>query len=174
MPKLCPEKRKPADTATFVMPYSGRVLKLCSVLAGSASAAFAAALMGGTEPRPDLLRLMPAFDCRVWQVPTPAQALQGLHVRQVYVLKNARMMYAQHHLSHRALQGVSSKAAAQLVVAKLGPDHAFEAKVPEAVRVGTYGLWVPTVVEGRDAPLVRNKLHLVVHFGTLSAAAAVE
>lgn len=176
VPMPCPEKRKPADPATFVMPYSGRVLKLCSVLAGKASAAFAAALMEGTDPEDllHLMHLMPAFDCRVWQVPTPADALQGLHVRQVYVLKNARMMYAQHYLSHKALQGVSSKAAAQLVAEKFGADHAFEAKVPEAVRVGTYGFWVPTVVEGRDGPLVRDKLHLVVHFGALSAAAAVE
>lgn len=157
----------PTDPATFVLPFSGRVQKLCSVLAGKASAAFAAALMEGDHPRPDLLRLMPAFDCRVWQVGTPREALAGLHLRQVYVLKNARMMYAQHYFPHKALEKVASKAAADLVATKLGADHAFEAAVPAQVRVGVYGLWAPTLVAGRDGPVMRNKLALTVHFGTL-------
>jgi hypothetical protein len=134
----------------------GRVTKLCSVLAGEATAAFLEAV---AVDSPEVLKLRPCFDCRVWQVDTLAECHRALHRRQVYTLRNARMMYAQAHFSHSALHGVSSAAAAAMVPAKHGPAAAFEACVDEFTRIGgwcTLALCARTVVS-KAGPVVVNR-----------------
>ncbi len=151
----------------FELPYSGRLQKLCSVLASKASAAF---LLAATTPTlgSKVLDLMPAFDCRVWQVDTADQALTALHLRQVYTLKNSRMMFAQHYLGHKRLLGVSSSEAVRAVQAETGVK--FEDVADEGVRIGTYAVWVPSTFINPDGiAFTRNRLQRLSHFGCLKA-----
>ena len=166
---LPPPVPDPDAASKFVLPYGGRVLKLCSVLASKASAAFlqaAAAHFAHDRARLDaVLARQPAFDCRLWQVGSCRAALEALHLRQVYTLKNARMMLAQHHLPAKALHGVSSRAAADMVAAAKGIR--FEDAVQDAVRIGTYALWDRFPVVCRDGVVLRKRLVAVQHFGVL-------
>jgi tRNA(His) 5'-end guanylyltransferase len=144
------------DGVVRSMRFLGRVTKLCSVLAGEATAAFLQAVAADS---PDVLKLRPCFDCRVWQVDTLAECHRALHRRQLYTLRNARMMYAQAHFSHSALQGVSSAAAAAMVPAKHGPAAAFEAFVDEFTRIGGWCTLAPAerTVDTRAGPVVVNR-----------------
>jgi tRNA(His) 5'-end guanylyltransferase len=168
----------PTNPDTFTMLYSGRVLKLCSVLAARASAAFTVAILrdptfdGNLRAAAAIVGLHPTFDCRVWQVEDPAQAHDNLRQRQVFTLKNARMMFARSHLSQKQVHRLSSSAAAKLVQEVAGIK--FEDTVPDSVRLGVYGVWQPVTREVRDTKeahdamtVTRRKVVLVPHFGTL-------
>lgn len=88
------------------LPFGGRVQKLTSVLAGLASVSF-----GLTVRRVfghELANLLPHFDCRVWQVPNSAEALQVLQWREDDAVKNSVSALASQHFSHKALHGKSS------------------------------------------------------------------
>jgi hypothetical protein len=82
--EVCTEVSTPTNPDTFTMLYSGRVLKLCSVLAARASAAFTVAVLrdptfdGNLRSAAAIVGLHPTFDCRVWQVEDPAQAHDNL------------------------------------------------------------------------------------------------
>lgn len=149
----------------FTMLYSGRLQKLCSVMAAKATAAFAAALVASN--RQECLQFMPAFDCRVWQVDTFEDALSSLRLRQVYTLKNARLMFAQHHLPKKNLMNVPSAEA----VRKVERDHGlvFEKEVADEARIGTYALWekVLCTASTSEVPFTRKKLCIMQWFGNL-------
>jgi len=84
--------------------FDGRVQKLCSVLAGLATAHFTAALYASDELR-DRARGLPHFDCRVLQLPSKAESANMFLWRELDARKNAVSMAAQSVFSHKQLQG---------------------------------------------------------------------
>lgn len=118
-------------TKGATLPFSGRTQKLVSLLAGLASVAFykSFALERGAPPES-----LPHFDCRSFQVDTAEEAEEALSERQLFTLKNSRMMLAQAHFSHAELQGVSSAQAVELLRVKKGID--FNAEVDVFNRIG--------------------------------------
>jgi tRNA(His) guanylyltransferase len=85
--------------------FDGRFQKLASVLAGMASARFGK-LIG--ELVPSKASETPHFDCRVWQVPTLAEALEVFVWREDDAMKNSITMAALTCYSDRQLEGKSS------------------------------------------------------------------
>lgn len=81
--------------------FDHRLSKMTSVLASFATAAFIRALMGGVHN----LRVfsMPHFDCRVWQVPSRAEAANTFLWREQDATKNAVSMAARSVYSHKEL-----------------------------------------------------------------------
>ena len=71
--------------------FDGKFQKLVSVLAGMASAKFSR-LANKFLPLKD--ELLPVFDCRVWQVPTKAEAANVFLWRELDATKNAISMAA--------------------------------------------------------------------------------
>lgn len=84
--------------------FSGKVQKMCSVLASMAAAVFATAI-----PREYADRL-PHFDARVFQLPSKEEAANAFLWRAMDARKNAISMVAQAHFSHKALHGKDQKA----------------------------------------------------------------
>lgn len=82
--------------------FDGRFQKLASVLAGLASVAFYKEI---SQRLPDKAGEFPHFDCRVWQVPTVADALDVFVWREDDATKNSITMAAQSVCSHRELHG---------------------------------------------------------------------
>lgn len=80
--------------------FSGKVLKLASVLASLAAAAFARACPVGFEDR------LPHFDCRVMQLPSRTEAANAILWRTLDARKNAISMVAQTHFSPARLHKV--------------------------------------------------------------------
>lgn len=85
--------------------FDGRFQKLTSVLAGMASAKFAQLL---PELMPAKVGRTPHFDCRVWQVPTLADAADVFVWREDDATKNSVTMAASAYYSHRQLHEKNS------------------------------------------------------------------
>lgn len=96
------------------IPFDGRYQKLCSVLAGFASAVFAREAM---ELWP-LKQIVPCFDCRVWEVPSEADAIDVLAWREADAVKNSVSMAARAFYSHKELHGKGQKEMHDLLHAK--------------------------------------------------------
>jgi tRNA(His) guanylyltransferase len=88
--------------------FDGRKQKLCSVLAGLATAAFTAAILA-SERLASYASRLPHFDCRVLQLPSPTEAANMLLWRELDARKNAISMAARARFSHKALHGKSGR-----------------------------------------------------------------
>lgn len=102
---------EPADGATTYL-FDGRWQKLGSVLAGLASARFNQLV---AEHLPAKAALLPHFDCRLWQVPTLADALDVFVWRESDAVKNSISMAASALYSDRELHGQDSAAKQELL-----------------------------------------------------------
>lgn len=93
-----------SDEITLVwlepVAFGGRYQKVTSVLAGFASAFFA---QEAAKVWPDKARIVPCFDCRVWQVPDMETVLDVLTWREDDATRNSLTALAQAHYSHKQL-----------------------------------------------------------------------
>lgn len=126
------------------LPFSGRKEKFISLLAGYISVEFYKAISSLMH-----IESSPHFDCRVWQVETAEGVLHNIKERIVYTEKNARMMWAQHYIPHRELQGVSSTAAVAMVTDRYGLNYD---SIPESNRLGNI------IVEHTSPPALRTTI----------------
>lgn len=88
------------------LPFDGRFQKLCSVLAGFASAYFARMAIVAL---PEKTSCVPCFDARAWQVPTLNDALEVFYWREDDAAKNSVQMAARTIASHKQLDGKGRK-----------------------------------------------------------------
>ncbi len=95
--------------------FDGRFQKLASGLAGMASARFNQLL---ADHLPHKLAETPHFDCRVWQVPTVADAADVFIWREDDATKNSITMAARAHYSDRELDGKSSSVKQEMLFQK--------------------------------------------------------
>lgn len=113
--------------------FGARVQKLCSVLAGYATAAFTASL-GRSTRLACYADKLPHFDCRVVSLPGKTEAANMLLWREMDALKNAVSMVARHHFSHRQLPGQGRHDMLRMMI---DADVDFDA-YPVAFRRGTF------------------------------------
>lgn len=86
--------------------FGGRFQKLCSVIAGLATARF---VKDAVRLWPDrCARQLPVFDARVFEVPNRDEAVAALVWRELDATKNAVSMAARAHFPHSRLHGKSS------------------------------------------------------------------
>jgi tRNA(His) guanylyltransferase len=86
--------------------FDGRVDKMNSIIASMAASKFKA-LVGTLMPKK--ADRFPAFDCRVWNVPTRDVAIDTLIWREDDATRNSVSMAAQAYASHKTLHGKSRK-----------------------------------------------------------------
>jgi tRNA(His) guanylyltransferase len=86
-----------AETPESDVFFSGKVLKMASVLASMAAAKFARVCPEGYEHK------LPHFDCRVFQLPNDDEAANAILWRALDARKNAIQMVAQAHYSPKQL-----------------------------------------------------------------------
>jgi len=112
--------------------FGGRVFKIVSVVASMASAKFA---LLAAEAWPERVeRIIPSFDCRVFNVPSRVEAVNALIWREQDAARNAVQMVAQAHFNPEKLHG---KPAAELVAMLAEIDVSMEA-FAVANRLGRY------------------------------------
>lgn len=87
--------------------FGGRIMKLASICAGLATAAFNRALM--EHDLADYADRLPHFDARVVQLPDRTEAANMFLWRERDATRNAISMTAQINFSHRQLQGRSTR-----------------------------------------------------------------
>lgn len=102
----------------------GRVQKMCSIFAGTATAYFCAGL---PEVLPEKAGKMPTFDCRVWSVPDEAEASNVFVWRQLDATKNAASMAAMTQYSHNQLLNKSTKEKIDMLKEKGTDFHGYPA-----------------------------------------------
>lgn len=90
-----------ADEPTSEMFFSGKIQKMCSVLAGMAAAMFGKIAMVEWPER--CAKAAPIFDCRVFQLPSRTEAANAFLWREQDATKNAISMAAGHYYSHKQL-----------------------------------------------------------------------
>lgn len=95
-----------AGSGATDFPFGGRFQKLCSVIAGLATARFMKDAVRLWPERCE--RQLPVFDARVFEVPNRDEAIAALAWREADATKNAVSMAARAHFSHARLQGRSS------------------------------------------------------------------
>ncbi len=117
-----------ADEPESNVFFSGKVLKMASVLASMAAAKFARVCPAGYEHR------LPHFDCRVFQLPDKTEAANAILWRAMDARKNAIQAVAQSHFSPRQLHGMGQKDMLAMLE-ELGMD--FEA-YPVEFKRGTF------------------------------------
>ena len=87
--------------------FDGKTMKMASVLAGLATAAFSQAILlefSNMHGLP-LLKKLPHFDARVISMPSEAEPANMLLWRNMDATKNAISMAASHYYSHKELHG---------------------------------------------------------------------
>lgn len=129
------------------LPFSGRQDKLVSLLAGFATANFC----------PSYPEHHPHFDCRVWQVDSLEDVTANIQERITFTLKNTRMMFAQHVISHKRLHKLSSVQAVELALTE---GHDF-ASVPDNVKYGILMTKVQKKFVRGDVEYVRRVIECV-------------
>lgn len=90
-----------SDAASQIY-FDGRIQKITSVLAAECSVRFTRNIH---VYLPDRYDTGPVFDCRVWQLPTLAEATNAFLWREFDATKNSISMAAQSYYSHKALFG---------------------------------------------------------------------
>lgn len=102
----------PDDDAQRNMCFGGRVLKITSSLAASATYFFNQNLIlrFGPERGEELQARKPTFDARVWSVPNLTEATNCVLWRQQDCIKNSVSMLAQQHFSHKELLSMRTDA----------------------------------------------------------------
>ncbi|PIX04671.1 MAG: hypothetical protein COZ77_05285 [Gallionellales bacterium CG_4_8_14_3_um_filter_54_18] len=86
--------------------FDGNVLKLTSTLSSMASVVFYDWIQ---QFRDRFGKVMPTFDCRIWQVPDEETAAENLMWREMDATKNSISMLASCHFSVAELHGKSTK-----------------------------------------------------------------
>lgn len=84
------------------VPFDGRVSKIVSIMAADCSTFFGSIL---PEAFPEKAGRRPLFDCRVWNVPNRAEAINVLIWRELDATRNSISMAAQSVFSHKELHG---------------------------------------------------------------------
>jgi tRNA(His) 5'-end guanylyltransferase len=84
------------------MPFDGRVQKLVSLLASSASVRFYQLIH---EHLPEKDDKIPELDCRVWQLPTYGEVYNAFLWREQDATRNSLQMAARSLYSHKQLHG---------------------------------------------------------------------
>lgn len=87
--------------------FEGKKQKLISSLAASATAFFNVNLLTAI-PEKFNKGTLPCFDCRIFEVPNEVEAYNAVLWREKDAIKNSVSMLAQHHFSHKELQGKKS------------------------------------------------------------------
>jgi tRNA(His) 5'-end guanylyltransferase len=100
----------PSAGATFM--FDGKYQKLCSILAGMASAYFTSQL---EKCIPEKSHYITIFDARVWNVEDRNEVYLNYLWRQDDAIKNSISMAAQAHFSSKELHGVGSEAKKQML-----------------------------------------------------------
>lgn len=95
--------------------FSGRVQKLVSVLAGTATAKFNQVVM---QEMPERAYLLPVFDSRAFNVPNLSEVVNCLLFRTIDCAKNSITMAASAYYSHKELHGVGSSQKHDMLRAK--------------------------------------------------------
>lgn len=119
------------------MLFDGRVQKLCSVLAGMATARFIRALDQAMVESPGEIFVedsLPHFDCRVWNVPSQEEAANALFWRFLDASKNAVSAFTRCYVGHNTMQGLN--AVEQINAAHAAGAPKFEEAVTHGERFG--------------------------------------
>jgi tRNA(His) guanylyltransferase len=120
------------ETLESELIFGGRVFKIMSVLAAMASAKFTLLAADAWPERVE--RIIPSFDCRVFNVPSRVEAVNALVWREQDAARNAVQMVAQANFKPGELHG---KSAGELVAMLAEIGVSMEA-FPVANRLGRY------------------------------------
>lgn len=97
------------------MMFDGRVQKLCSVLAGLATAKFNQEVV---RRMPERAHLLPVFDARVFSMPSLDEMVNCVLFRALDCAKNSITMAASAYYSHKDLHGKHSAAKHEMLYEK--------------------------------------------------------
>lgn len=132
------------------MFFDGKVQKMCSVLAGIATAAFIRQLVNDpvwNAKNPTWLAKLPHFDARVIQLPSRTEAANMFLWREADARKNAITMVASSMFSHKALHGVSGRDKLKMIAEKSGETGINFEDYPVSLRRGSFMRRVTKMVE---------------------------
>jgi tRNA(His) guanylyltransferase len=117
-----------AEGETSDIFFSGKTMKMASVLASLAAATFASAIPAAWRTR------LPHFDCRVFQLPSREEAANAILWRAMDARKNAISMVAQSLYSPKQLHGKNQAAMLEMIAERGVTFDAY----PEGARLGTF------------------------------------
>jgi tRNA(His) guanylyltransferase len=99
------DESAPPESQIF---FDGKLLKLTSVLASYATAAFTRAVLASEPQFAKYAERLPHFDARVFSLPSREEGANAMLWRQLDATRNAIQMAAQSAFSHKTLHGRST------------------------------------------------------------------
>jgi tRNA(His) 5'-end guanylyltransferase len=94
-----------AEDVTGSVFFDGKIQKMCSVLAGMATAAFTRAVLNSDPTFAAYAEKLPHFDCRVIELPNKTEAANMFLWRNLDATKNAVSMACRHYYPHKEMHG---------------------------------------------------------------------
>ena len=140
------------------MIFEGKKQKVISSLSAYATAVFVSKI---PEFIPEKQGKFPTFDCRIFEVPSDAEAANAFLWREYDASKNSVSMLAGHYFSHKELQGMNGKVKIDMLKTK--KDVIWE-DCPAYFKFGTYVKRVQKVIVNPaypDAPAIRHSVETV-------------
>jgi len=124
------DEKKERKNPQYDLPFGGKVQKISSLMAGFATAHFNACLKAAIANHGEDSKLtehveisLPFFDARTHNVPNNAEAFNNVLWRASYdYRRNSIAGLAQHHFTHRELQGLSTKEQMAKLIDEKGID----------------------------------------------------
>ena len=101
-------------------PFDGRLFKLTSVLASMATTSFVLNCVNFPKLKDKVEKLLPNFDCRVFQLPNMTELANAFVWRENDAARNAVSMVAQANFSHKELQGKSTSEMNEMLFTEKG------------------------------------------------------
>ena len=98
--------------------FTGKIHKLTSVLASLASVKFNHVCLANETLRERTRKVMPVFDCRLFQLPNRTEAANAILWREKDATKNAISMAARSFYSHKELHGKSASEMQEMIFQK--------------------------------------------------------
>lgn len=113
--------------------FDGRKFKIISNAASLAGSRFT---IGALQSWPQkVIDSLPSFDCRAWQVPNRAEAVNAILWREIDASKNSVSMAARSVMSPPEMQGLSSSELQEAMFQRAGINWS---KYPDSFKRGTF------------------------------------
>ena len=137
------------------LEFSGRIQKLCSIIASKCTCFFALNASKYLPPNFEGMDTYPVFDCRIWNVPNWIEASNTILWREVDATKNSIQTAAQTHLPKNRVQGIKNNEVQKILLEEADINWN---DYPNSFKKGTYFIRYKNSETGRHTVMEQDEI----------------
>ena len=143
------------NTYNDPVEFSGRIQKLCSIIASKCTCFFALKALEILPEKNIGVDNFPVFDCRIWNVPNWIEASNTILWREVDATKNSIQMAAQTHLPKNRVHGIKNNEVQKILLEEADINWN---DYPDSFKKGTYFIRYKNSVTGRHTVMEQDEI----------------